>query len=389
MNKNIKIALFTDCFYPGNGGTENVIKTLVPLFKNLGDEVRIYAPNYHIKRVNQNIDGFDVFRVPSLRLTDNDNIAFVSLVKKKLENDLVNFSPDIIYFLTAGPMAKWAVKFAKKLNLPLVATLHTKFKLAWYNSTKSHLITNFMLGNLKKFFNETTLASTLSQDAKNTLKSYGYNFDPIIIKNGISKSDTALAPFEINYTKNRFNFLFCGRLEKIKNIQFTLKALYKLKNDYNFVNFNFLIAGSGAYEKTLKRLVKKYNLTDNVVFLGFIRDKAKLNYVYSISQLILFPSIFEMDSLVPLEASSFSLPVLALNGYACGERIEDNVTGFLSNYNLDAFTKRIYEIVTNPSLYEKVRSQTHNLKANTWEEIAKQYHDFFIKAIEKHKTNTK
>ena len=30
-----------------------------------------------------------------------------------------------------------------------------------------------------------------------------------------------------------------------------------------------------------------------------------------------------------------------------------------------------------------------NLKAETWEEIAKQYHDFFIKAIEKHKTNTK
>ena len=131
MNKNIKIALFTDCFYPGNGGTENVIRTLVPLLKGLGDTVRIYAPNYHIKNVNQSLDGFDVFRVPSLRLSDNDNIAFVSLVKKKLENDLVNFSPDIIYFLTAGPMAKWAVKFAKKLNLPLVATLHTKFKLAW------------------------------------------------------------------------------------------------------------------------------------------------------------------------------------------------------------------------------------------------------------------
>ena len=91
-----------------------------------------------------------------------------------------------------------------------------------------------------------------------------------------------------------------------------------------------------------------------------------------------------MDSLVPLEASNFSLPVLALNGYACGERIEDNVTGFLSNYNLDAFTKRIYEIVTNPSLYEKVRSQTHNLKANTWEEIAKEYHFFFLNAIQKH-----
>ncbi len=386
MDKKLKIAIFTDCFFPATGGTENVIKTLVPLFQKLGDKVRIYAPNYHIKGVSQDLPGYDVYRLKSIKLTDNDNIT---LIDKKFIKNVKEFAPDIIYFVTGAIMAKWAIKLGQKLGVPVVATLHTKFEQAWYNSTKSHIITNFMIRNLAKYFNNTTMASTLSQDAVRTLKKYGYKYEPVFIQNGINKQNTTITPFELNIPKNRFNFLFCGRLEKIKNLDFTLKVLKNLVEKYSYRDFNFLLAGSGSYENNLKRKVNRYGLKDNVFFLGQIRDKSKLNYVYSISNLLLFPSTFEMDSLVVIEASVFNLPTLALNGYACGERIIDNQTGFLSEYDLNAYANRIWEIVNDKKLYDYVKNNSKNLKASSWEEIAKQYQKFFIDAINKYQSEKK
>ena len=81
MKKNIKIAIFTDCFYPGNGGTENVILKLSNLLMRGGDSIKVYCPDYH--RLNQDDCHLPIFRVPSIKLSANDQIALPQLLSRR------------------------------------------------------------------------------------------------------------------------------------------------------------------------------------------------------------------------------------------------------------------------------------------------------------------
>lgn len=382
MNKNISIAFFTDNFYPGTGGTENVIKILATTLASEGDRVKIYCPNYHKQK--QNDINLPIYRIPSIKLNDSDHIALPYLVKKKLEKDLKAFNPDIIYFLTASGMAKWALIMGKKLGVPVVSTIHTKFKKAWYDSCKSHLITHLMIKSLARKFNRAFAVTAVSKDIAQTLQSYGYKGEPTVIRNGFNSSETSIIPCTVD-KQNKFAFLFCGRLIKVKQVQFSLKCLRNIKEKYHFNDFNFWIVGDGNYRKKLEKLVKKYNLSENVKFFGFVGDRSVLNGIYSSADLILFPSDFEADSLVVLEAKPYNLPVLALKDYGCGERIEDGKTGFLSEFDEEKFTEKIWEILNNPTLYEKVRKGTSELKGENWEKVVAQYRDFFCEKIEEYK----
>ena len=384
MGKSLNIAFFTDNFFPGTGGTENVIKIMSKILTNGGgrNRVKIYCPDYHKK--NQNEIDIPVFRVPSIDLSDSDHIALPSLIKGKLEKDLRQFKPDIIYFTTGSGMAKWALKMGKKLDVPVVATIHTKFDEAWYDSCKSHLITSCMVKSLARKMNRAFGVTTVSYDAARTLQRYGYKGQPKVIMNGFNASEFSMTPC-LEDKKGRFTFLFCGRLIKVKQIQFSLKCLANIKKKHNFNDFNFWIVGDGVYRKKLEKLVKKYNLEDNVKFFGFVGDRAVLNGFYSAADLFLFPSSFDTDGLVIVEAKSCHLPVLSLKNYGCGERIEDGVTGFLSEFDEESFTEKIWEILNNKPLLEKVRKNVDKLRADTWEEVVEKYHQYFVEKIEEYK----
>ena len=378
--EQLKIALFTDSFLPGKGGTENAIKNLVLELQNQNHLVRIYCPDYH--KNEQNFEDFSIFRVKSLKLTDNEMMVLPSLCKKAIEKDLKNFNPNLIYFCSASGMAKWAVKFGKKLKLPIVATIHTKFHMAFYNSSKSKLLTAILIKSLANKLNHADAVTTVSNDMVQVLKNYGCKKEIKVIRNGLNN----LPP--CNKTEkdlNKISFLYCGHVIKVKNIQFTLKCLSDLKKRYKFDNFVFNIAGSGNYQKTLQKLAKKLNIENNVNFLGYISDKTKLNELYANSYLSLFPSLFDNDSLVIIESAQNNTPTLALFGYGCGERIIDGETGFLANYNEEDFTNKIWEVVNDKKLYQHVLNNLKNFKGENWEQITKQYVSFFEEQIQKHK----
>ena len=58
QNKKLKIAVFTDSFFPGVGGTESAVFHLANALKNLNYDIMVCAPTYY-------------------QLTNNDNYNFV------------------------------------------------------------------------------------------------------------------------------------------------------------------------------------------------------------------------------------------------------------------------------------------------------------------------
>ena len=242
----MKIAVFTDSFFPGIGGTEFAVYNLCKELKKSGHEIIFFAPDYHCE---QKFEEFKVYRVKSVAVSKNDMAVLAKAEYRRVLKLAAAFAPDVIYFCTASGMARLAVKCGEKLNVPVVATIHTKFKDAFYDSTKSNFITNVMIKSLVKKLEKADKVTTVSYDMKRELYNYGFKGEVEVIRNGFPEITVAHSESEKNLlTGKPANFIFCGRLVKVKNVQFSLKALgTSLGNIFPiFLPGNIPLAGSAA-----------------------------------------------------------------------------------------------------------------------------------------------
>ena len=378
MNKRLNIAVFTDSFFPGSGGTEVATYQLCKTLKDNGHNILLFAPDYHKDYTTKE---FEVVRVKSVPITKNDMVAFPNLDSNKIKTKLDNFQPDIFYFCTVSGMAKCAIKYAKKMHKPVVSTVHTKFKDAFYDSCHSHLITSCLVHSMVSKLNKADRVVTVGYNMRDELAKYGYRGDVLVINNGTDHLKKIESTDQKVFDSSNFKFLFAGRLVRVKNIQFSLHALGLLKREKGFVNFRFYIVGAGPYKKKLQHIAKNENVLDNIVFTGFIGDPKELAKMYANCDLLLFPSTFDNDSLVVLEAGQNHTPALVLANTGASERIIDNQTGFVSDNNLSAYAERIYKIVNDKALLKQVSNNTTNLIGQSWHQVALEYEKIFRELI--------
>ncbi|GKZ04398.1 glycosyl transferase [Paraclostridium bifermentans] len=111
-----------------------------------------------------------------------------------------------------------------------------------------------------------------------------------------------------------------GRLENIKNHDFTLKVLKEVvKYESDIV---LLIIGEGSLKEKLKSTMIEYGLQDNVIFLGNITT---IECMYNAMDILLLPSISEGLGLVLVEAQYSGLKCIASNRVSRETNISKNI----------------------------------------------------------------
>lgn len=146
-------------------------------------------------------------------------------------------------------------------------------------------------------------------------KDYGVSIEKItIIPNGISKDDF-LKPAEGDFELlNKFGLvgipfiLFMGYLAHIKGPDLLLKAFCNAMETIQSYHLVFVGPDRGMMAE-LKDIVKSYNASDRVHFLGYLGGVEK-SIIYYASKLLVIPSRQEAMSIVVLEAGITRTPVL-------------------------------------------------------------------------------
>jgi glycosyltransferase EpsF len=134
-----------------------------------------------------------------------------------------------------------------------------------------------------------------------------------VLKNSIdSEYFVKIGEENKDYLRKQFNIndsalvlLQIGRLNPIKNHQFSLKIANELKNKN--IKFKLFFAGKGGLLRQLEEQVKGLNLENEIVFLGLRTDVANL---LAGSDLMLMPSLYEGFGVVLLEAQAIGIPSL-------------------------------------------------------------------------------
>ncbi len=370
----MNIAIFTDSFLPGVGGTENAVLGFADALVESGNNVLVCCPKFN--RQYKDSFKFNVVRAKSIKVTKNDCFAFPNL-SKNVKKQLDSFKPDIVHIQTVSPMAGYGIKYAKKHNLPLVSTVHTKFKTAFSHSIKSKFIVNMLIKDLVKKINKCDKTFTVSNDMILELNSYGYNNNITVIRNGANFTRVTdidklkpLALKEYNLQEENI-LLYVGRIIKFKNLEFILNALSLVKE--KVPNFKMLFVGNGPDEEYFKKLTKNLNLTNNVIFTGVITDKKQLSSIYSIADLYVFPSIFDNDSLTIIEASLHKVPSIAIKDTGSSERITNDVSGFITNNDVTEYANKIIELLSNKQKLKQVGEKAEKLIPKDWLTTANEY----------------
>lgn len=322
-----------------------------------------------------------VFRVKSFPIEKPKLMLALPKFDGKLKKFVKTNPPDIIHVHNQSPLCKWFLKYGKKHNIPTFMTIHgyiendidaTKFK------PLKKILKNYFIKTMK-------LANTIFAVSNGNKEYYEkFGFKPVLLRNGIDElvadnnySNEIKTKFNI---KNSDNILcFVNRLIKIKNVYLLIEA-FKILKEQNFP-FKALIAGDGDEKQNLENLVKEYNLSDCVFFLGNIKERSHVASIYSISDLNLFPSVKDTAGLSTGESASQKVPTLAMEKCSSSELILNNENGFVAPNNAESYANRIIEIFSNKTKLTQVGEQAYKTLYFTWADYKKQVLDYYYKSL--------
>lgn len=386
--KKLKIAMFMDSWYPDVNG---VILVMDNLLKNMHKcaEVTLVVPKME-KDYDDSIYPFKVIRVDSIQLPlANYKLGLVDLEYFKLKKLFKNLDFDIIHIHSPFALGRLGVRVAKDKNIPVVATMHTRWEFEFEKYLKSKKAANLIIKQLIKTYNKCDSCIALNNSLIKVYNNYGYTGKYERINNGteleiVKNKDKAAERINnlFKLDKNDIVFLFVGRITSIKNIFFILDSLKELKNR-NF-KFKMIYVGDGPDYESLSKKIKEYKLSNEVIMAGKIMDRELLKSIYYRANLFLFPSLFDASSLVQIEAASQETPTLFIEGAVTADTVENNINGFTAKYDVKLYADRIEEIMNNKKLYNRVKEKAKHDLAKSWKDISLETYNYYLRTIEEY-----
>ncbi len=179
-----------------------------------------------------------------------------------------------------------------------------------------------------------------------------------------------------NSDNNYFTALYVGILEERRNISFLLDLAEKLHEENN--SFNLTIVGKfgdAEYKAKIGPRLEKLVEQGIITYIESLTQK-QLPALYKVADLFLFTSNYEIFGMVLLEAMYYgAVPASSLNG-GSKTLIAVGVDGLiLDNYDVDAWSSRILDLVKNREQLDKFKSNAHDKIANqfTWDALAEKF----------------
>lgn len=384
--KKIKVGLFIDSYFPMIDGVVMVVDNYA---KKLSKkcEVVVVCPSYGLKDRGIKFD-YKVIRVKSIKIPLTTYTYGIPKMDIKILKRLVNEKFDIIHIHSPFSLGKLGIDVAKLLNIPVIGTMHTLMKFELYKYTKSHAITDLITNQAIKVYEQCDQCFSVNKKIGEIYKEYGYSKEVKIFQNATDlklienkkKSDIEINKL-YNIKKDDIVFLFVGRITSVKNIMFIVDVLKILKDKKK--KFKMLFVGEGPDKNKLIKKVNRFDLNNDVIMCGKITDRELLAKIYRRAKLFVFPSLFDTNSLVQIEASSQKTPTIFIENAPTAFLVTSEVNGFFGKNNPKKFAKKIIDILNDEKHYNEVSENAHKDLYKTWDTIAKEVYDEYIRLINK------
>jgi len=333
----MRIAYFTDTYVPNNDGVVTCLLNFRKGLEKRGHEVFIFTPGTKKQKKENKDDHVYYFTSASFKPYPDYRLAlfpFKSARKLLKERDI-----DLIHSHGIATTGLAAIDCASNLKIPSIASFHTMVPSATHYITSKQSMQKILedvswkyLRWYYNFFGRVLVPSEFTKD--------------ILSKEGIH--NTLVLPAGINYRfytkgdgewiRKRYRLgkkkivLHVGRVVKEKNIELLINEAQSIINKKP--NVVFIIVGRGPAEEYYKNLVTMKGLEEHFIFAGFVPKKELPDY-YAAADAFAFPSYFDTQGLVALEAMAAGVPVVAPSRSGSSDFVIDGKTGYLFKEEVD------------------------------------------------------
>lgn len=340
MNK--ERVLIVHNYYQVPGGEDTVVANEKKMLEDNGHEVILYSRN------NSELKKFSKFQKLCLPFTTVFSIRTYIEVKKIIREKKI----DIVHVHNTLSLISPSVYYAAfSYKVPVVQTIHNfrllcpgatfyrdgvicedcvskglkcALKHRCYRGSLVHTLAcvitlnvHRLLGTYKKLnyiclteFNKKKLLELNSGVEKRIDESR------VFVKPNFVNIDREIIPFK----KRKNQFVFAGRIDKLKGIDLLLEAWKGIKDS------DLIICGTGPEEEWCKRFINENELS-NVHMMGFLPNIKVMDIIGESRALILPTQWYEGFPVTVVESLACGTPVIGSNIGNVGILIEDGVTG--------------------------------------------------------------
>jgi glycosyltransferase involved in cell wall biosynthesis len=375
-----------DSFYPAIDGVTVAVDNYARYLQTRKDGAFLVVPGD--RSFDKSAHPYDIFRLKAVQVPLKKYKQYKLIVpafNRRIIKALAAREIDICHAHSPFAAGSIACDIAGQKRIPLVVTLHTKYKMDILAGTGSRLLAETGGRIASKMLNKASEVWTVSKACVDVVREFGYKREVQIMSNGIDvtpPSDPALAAREIR-ARHRIGgdellFLFVGRLSLLKGIDLALKALALYKSRGG--KFKFVLIGFGHDEQVIRDLAAELDLGEQVILTGKITGRGEIAQYYSAADLFLFPSAFDMDSLVVKEAAACGTPSLLLRGATTASSFEDNVTAYLCDACAESICGRIADVFRDPAQLARVTVAARSLP-QPWDQAVEAAYQRYLEVI--------
>ncbi len=367
----MKILLVADQYYPPTlGGSAISSRRLAHGLAERGHQVSVIAPSLTFRHSVEHDGNTTIYRCRSVSplISSPGKKApprFALLPDGMVERTIAKVQPDVIHIQTPAYIGAIAVKIAKKLGIPVVATNHAmpenvlpfvpfKVNKDWqtYKVFESRYWEEIIT-----LLDQCDFVTAPTNLACDMLFENGLAKQAVPVSNGVDlhlfKPTT---PEEKRSLKERFNLpldrpaiLYAGRMSVEKRLDVLVEAIPKALAQ---TPFHVVFTGSGPMD--IPAMIQEARCSEHVTFTGMV-DESTLPLIYRAVDVFVLPSEAELQGMVLLEAAASGLPLIGANASAIPEIVHHGENGFLhvpgSGQDL---ADRIVQLVDDEPLRQKL-----------------------------------
>ncbi len=322
QTSDLRIALFSGNYNYVRDGANQALNRLVGYLLSQGASVRIYSPTVAEPAF---VATGDLVSVPSIAIPFRTEYRLPLSLSAKVKRDLDAFAPNVVHISSPDRVARQAVKWARRRNLPVLSSVHTRFEtyFRYYNMSFAEPLVEAWL---RRLYRKCDALVAPSESFAQVLREQRMNYDIDIWSRGVDRDIFNSGRRDLAWrraqgiTDEPVVIGFLGRLVMEKGLDVFSDAIDQLRR--RNIPHQVMVIGEGPARGWFESRLP------HARFVGF-QGGADLGRAVACMDLLFNPSVTETFGNVTLEAMACGMPVVAAKATGSQSLVEDNVSGRL------------------------------------------------------------
>ncbi|MEQ1550653.1 glycosyltransferase family 1 protein [Sphingorhabdus sp.] len=377
---DLRIALFSGNYNYVRDGANQALNRLVGYLLRQGAQVRVYSPTVAEPAFEPT---GDLVSVPSMAIPNRPEYRIPLALSGAVKRDLEAFAPNVVHISSPDRVARKAVKWARKRNLPVLASVHTRFEtyFRYYNMS---FLEPLVEAWLRTLYRKCDALVAPSESMAQVLRQQRMNYDIDIWSRGVDREIFHSGRRDLAW-RNSLGIEddmpvigFLGRLVMEKGLDVFSDSIDQLKR--RNVRHKVLVIGEGPARGWFETRLP------DAAFVGFQGGTDLARAVASMDMLF-NPSVTETFGNVTLEAMACGLPVVAAKATGSQSLVDDNRSGRLITPGAIAqFAEALRSYCENPTLRAQHGKAGEDRSLDySWDAINQAVADTYVRLVRQHR----